>query len=106
MPSGGAIFGNRRHGAEKRADLARAIAFRESRRCRRCGALGYVPCAHRDNADDAPKPAPAFPFRDHRTCAEWMGLAAVRETPRGGELLTDSGQVQHDASLTHIAGAK
>jgi hypothetical protein len=33
--------------AEKVAGMAAARNWRESRRCRECGALGYTPCAHR-----------------------------------------------------------
>ena len=33
--------------AQKAAGMAAARAWRESRRCKQCGALAYVPCAHR-----------------------------------------------------------
>jgi hypothetical protein len=47
----GARFGGARATAEARllkaAGMAAARAWRESRRCKHCGALGYLPCAHR-----------------------------------------------------------
>lgn len=45
-----------------------AIAFREERRCSDCGALGYVPCAHRPNGAGWP---------------EAEGMATAREILRG-----------------------
>lgn len=61
--------------AEKRAGVAAAKAWRESRRCTACGAIAYRPCAHRPEGAGGPE-APScsterMPFAGHRTCAEW-----------------------------------
>lgn len=78
----GTVRGLAEKRAYKRAAIAEAIEWRESRRCTVCGALAYVPCVHRPNGAhgepaDLTSAVQHMPFAGHRTCAEWMGKAAT-----------------------------
>jgi hypothetical protein len=72
------IAGSKRSLKEKRAQAAANVAWaarwRDSRRCKSCGALGYVPCVHRpEGADSETVAVPRIehmPFAGHRTQAQ------------------------------------
>lgn len=83
------IAGGKRSAAQQRAYAAaaviRAIEWRESRRCRWCGALGYESCAHRPQGADGPvEPVFAsFPFANHRTQIQVRLDEQLREVTAG-----------------------